>query len=82
MKNMIIKIKSFIKAIFGPKVKFQKYVDRINKCTDCIWNVEIGTRNYCKECGCPKTKFWFWSELKTKATYEYSICPRKKWEVK
>lgn len=74
------KIKSFLKAIFGPNVTTEQYNERLNKCSNCIWNVSKGTRNYCKECGCPKNRFWFWSELKTKAKYKHSECPRKRWD--
>jgi hypothetical protein len=79
MKKLIENINSFLKAKFGPKTDFATYSDRISKCSDCIWNVQKGTRNYCKECGCPKTIFWPFSELKTKAFYQNSKCPRKRW---
>lgn len=76
---MFKKIYFFLKAVLGPKVSTEEYSNRLNKCSDCIWNVKKENRNYCRECGCPQVKYWPWSELKTKATYKYSECPRKKW---
>jgi hypothetical protein len=79
LKDIIYKVSSYLKAKFGPKVSFKEYSKRIFICSDCVWNVEKGKRNYCKECGCPKTFFWPDSELKTKCFFKNTECPRKKW---
>jgi len=80
MLTLFEKIKSYLKAKFGPKTDFKTYANRISKCSDCVWNVSIKNRNYCKECGCPKTVFWPDAELKTKCFYLNAECPRKRWQ--
>lgn len=71
---------SFLKAVFGPKIKFIDYFERLEKCSDCSWRIDKNERSYCKSCMCPQSKLWKFSELKLKASYKYSECPRKKWE--
>ena len=73
--------KSYLAAKFGPKASFKTYTERINACNECIWRKEKGSRNYCKECGCPETKFWPDSELKTKCAFLNAECPRKRWNT-
>lgn len=79
MKEILSKIKSYLKAKFGPKVSFKEYSQRISVCSDCVWNIKVKNRNYCKECGCPKSFFWPDAELKTKCFFKNAECPRKKW---
>ena len=80
MKELFRNIKSYLKAVFGPKVQFVEYIDRLNQCSTCPWRVEKSNRNYCKECGCPKSRFWPHAELKTKCSFKHSTCPRKRWD--
>lgn len=73
--------KSFFLAVLGPKARFDQYVKRLDSCLSCSWNVEKNKLNYCRGCACPQTKLWPWAELKRKATYTNTVCPRKKWDV-
>jgi len=70
----------FLKALFGPKASVEVYTKRLDTCLSCSWNVSKKERNYCRECGCPKTKFWPFSELKMKTKYLNARCPRRKWD--
>lgn len=72
-------VKSFFKAVFGKKTSYNIYVERLSMCKGCTWNIEKNNKNYCKECGCPKTSFWPFSELRMKCNYSNATCPRKKW---
>lgn len=80
MNDFLVKIRSFLKAVFGKKTSMESYVKRLNTCLFCSWNVTKDERHYCRECGCPETKLWPFSELKRKCNYLYAECPRKKWE--
>lgn len=67
----------FIKALwryilYGNKVSFTEYVNRLNICRDCIeLNPDINADRYtCKICGCYLTK-------KVKMSTEK--CPKNKW---
>lgn len=73
------KLISFLRAVFSKSVNLETYLNRLNTCKDCSWRIEKNNRNYCKECGCPETSFWYFSELKTKCKYSKLECPRKKW---
>lgn len=77
--NFLNNVKMFLRSVFGKKADFSEYVKRINACSECTWNIKKKNRNYCKECGCPKTIFWPFSELKLKCGYKNAECPRKKW---
>lgn len=80
MIDFLKKAKSFLKAFFGPKASIETYVSRLNTCLSCSWNIKKENNNYCRECGCPKTKLWPFSELRTKSRYLNTECPRKKWK--
>lgn len=73
-------VSSFFVAVFGPTISLDVYLDRLNVCKECKWNKQKATRNYCAECFCPQTKFFYFSELKFKASLKNAKCPRKKWE--
>lgn len=79
MWNIFKHTKSYLRAKFGPKVKLEEYIDRLTQCSTCKWRVEKSNRSYCKECGCPESKLWPDSELKTKCAFKNSECPRKRW---
>ena len=70
---------SFFVAMFGGKVNLETYLNRLNKCKDCKWNMEKENNNFCKTCFCPQTKYWKFSELKYKASLKEAKCPMKKW---
>lgn len=70
---------SYLKAKFGKKTSFDEYLNRLENCRHCSWNVSKKNRNYCKGCFCPQTVLWPDAELRTKATYYFAECPRKKW---
>ena len=78
--NFFEKTKLFLKAIFGKKTNLDDYVERLQVCLSCSWRIRKDNRNYCRECGCPETKFWPFSELKTKCGYNEATCPRNKWK--
>lgn len=77
--NIFQKTKSLLKALFGPKTEFKEYCSRLNQCKECPWRIEKGSKSYCRECGCPETSLWPFSELKTKCAYKNAECPRKRW---
>lgn len=35
---------------------------------------------YCKECGCPRVRFYPDSELRKKVTFNKAACPKNKWK--
>lgn len=81
IKRLKKNILSFLKAMFGPKTELASFVSRLNICLECSWRIDKGYRSYCKECMCPTTKLWPFSELKTKCGYKNAQCPRKKWKL-
>jgi hypothetical protein len=82
MKKIKLVVKmafSYLKAKLGPRNNFEEYLKRLNACSTCSWNVEKKNRNYCKGCMCPQSILWPDAELRTKASYKYATCPRRKW---
>ena len=86
---------SYMEAKFGGESLPEVQLQRLATCFDCEWllverrnesnildvngKVAENPDYYCKKCGCPKTKYWKDSELKTKVTYAKAQCPLNKW---
>lgn len=70
---------SYLSAKFGPRVSLDIFINRLIVCKYCSWNIQKDTRNYCRACFCPETKFWPDAELRNKCGMKNVECPRKKW---
>jgi hypothetical protein len=70
------RIRSFLKAVSGPRVNRETYVMRLATCAECPKLVARNGKLYCGACGCPK---WKPAELTFKAKLENADCPLSKW---
>lgn len=93
--NAFEKASSYLIAKFSGTAIPEKQLNRLAICFSCEYLIEERRNNqgdldskgkpvtdpyyYCKECGCPKTKYWPDSELRKKVTMNKSKCPKGKW---
>ena len=85
----------YLIAKFGGTSVPEKQLKRLSICFSCEYLIEerrnvqgqldskgepvTNPYYYCKECGCPKTKYWPDSELRKKVTLDKAKCPKSKW---
>lgn len=87
---------SYLTAKFSGTAIPEKQLNRLAVCFSCEYLLderrndrgELDAKGekvqnpyyYCKECGCPKTKYWPDSELRKKVTFNKAKCPKGKWQ--
>lgn len=72
--------KSYIEAKFGGVSLPEDAASRLEICMMCEYRVDKEELYYCRECGCPKIKYWPDSELRNKVTFAKAKCPKNKWQ--
>lgn len=78
--NILEMAKSYIEAKFGGDSLPEDALNRLITCMGCEYRVEKEGLYYCKECGCPQTKYWPDSELRRKVTFAQAKCVKNKWQ--
>ena len=95
--NTLNKVLSYLEAKFSGEALPEIQLARLAICFTCPYMIEERRNDagildnkgkavenpyyYCKECGCPKTKYWPDSELRKKVTFAKVKCPLSKWPV-
>jgi hypothetical protein len=81
MNNYFQMAKSYLSAKLGPSSLPETQLKRLEACFGCSFIMEKESLFYCNKCGCPKSKFFPDSELRSKVVFENAKCPEGKWKA-
>jgi hypothetical protein len=74
----ISKVKSFVKAVTGPKASEEVFAARMSICRECEHLKTANEKLYCGACGCGR---WRIAELSKKLRFANLECPKGKWST-